>query len=261
MYDILCFYWEKFILLLAEWGTYMLDERSPLSLYYQIKEILIKKIKDNEWPVSSKIPTEKELCKMFGVSRITVRQALEELKKEGYLYRKQGKGTFVTTPKLETRLNNFYSFSEEIKKMGAAPGTEIISFDVVECCETISQNLELEKGVKVYAIKRLRLAFDEPFAIEISYIPYDMVEGMTKEEVKKNGLYNTLKNVFGITPDEATETFEAIMTPSDACSYLKVRKNSAALKLERITRAQGRIVEYCLCIIRGDKYKCKVLLK
>jgi GntR family transcriptional regulator len=239
----------------------MLDERSPLSLYYQIKEILIKKIKDNEWPVNTKMPTERELCEMFGVSRITVRQALDEMKNEGYLYRKQGKGTFVTTPKLETRLNNFYSFSEEIKKMGSKPGTEIISFDVVECCDTLSQYLELEKGAKAYAIKRLRLAFDEPFALEISYIPYDMVMGMTKEEVEKNGLYNTLKNTFGITPNEATETFEAILTPSDVCPYLKVRKNSAALKLERITRAQGKIVEYCLCLIRGDKYKCKVLLK
>lgn len=239
----------------------MLDERSPVSLYYQLKEILIKKIKDGEWPVNTKIPTERELCEMFKVSRITVRQALDEMENEGFLYRKQGKGTFVTTPKLEQRLNNFYSFSEEIKKMGSRPDAKVLSFEVIECSGAVCQNLELNKGAKVYAIKRLRLADDEPFTLEISYIPYEMAVGMKKEEVEENGLYNTLKNTFGIFPDEAIETFEAVQVPADDALHLKVKKNTAALKLERVTRAQGRVVEYCVSMIRGDRYKYQVFLK
>lgn len=239
----------------------MLDERSPVSLYYQLEGILIKKIKDNEWPINSKIPTERELCEMFKVSRITVRQALNGMEKQGFLYRKQGKGTFVTSPKLEQRLTNFYSFSEEIRKMGSKPDAKVISFEVIESNEVISKNLEVANHTKVYAIKRLRLADNEPFTFEISYIPYDIAVGMTMEEVEKNGLYDTLKKNFGIFPSEAIETFEAVLVPNDIAAYLKVKRNTASLKLERYTTAQGRVVEYCISMIRGDRYKYKVILK
>lgn len=239
----------------------MLNEKAPVSLYYQLKVILIKKIKENEWPVNSKIPTERELCELYKVSRITVRQAFDEMENEGFLYRKQGKGTFVTVPKIEQRLNNFYSFSEEIRKMGLTPETKVIDFRVIKSSGSITQSLDLTEGEKVYAITRLRLADKEPFTIETSYIPYSIAQGMTKEEVESSGLYNTLKSTFKITPDEATETFEAVLVAADAALYLNVKKNTAALKIERVTKAEGITVEYCVSYIRGDRYKYKVYLK
>lgn len=95
-----------------------LDERSPMSLYYQLKTILAEKIHSGQWKVNDRIPTERELCDAYGVSRATVRLALGELENEGLLYRKQGKGTFVAAPKIEQLLSGFYSFSEE--KIGRA---------------------------------------------------------------------------------------------------------------------------------------------
>lgn len=238
----------------------MLNEKSPVALYYQLKEILIDKIKSNEWKINSKIPTERELCDLYKVSRITVRQALEELENEGYLYRKQGRGTFVTAPKIEQRLSKFYSFSEEIRNMGYTPSTEMIDFKILDSDEIIAKHFN-EKKATFYYVKRLRLANHEPFAIETSYIPTDLCPGLTAEEIVEKGLYNTIKAKFGLNPNKAIETFEAvIINPKDAF-YLNVGKNSPGLLLERITYANSKIIEFCHGVIRGDRYKYQVVLK
>lgn len=238
-----------------------MDEKSPISLYYQLKDIIISKIKTDEWPIDMKIPTERELCNMFNISRITVRQALKELQDEGCIRRKQGKGTYVAAPKYEQHLNSFYSFSEEIRKLGAVPSTNIIYFQILESNESISQILNIDEGSSVFSIRRLRLANKEPFAVETSYIPYDLAKQLTKDSVEKYGLYNSLKDICGIVPDEAEETFGALLTDYESSLYLKVKNHSAALSLERVTKARGSIIEYCISIIRGDMYKYKVVLK
>jgi GntR family transcriptional regulator len=239
----------------------MLDEKLPISLYYQLKNVFISYIKSGDWPVNFKISTERQLCEMFNVSRITVRQALKELEDEGHMYRKQGKGTFVTTPKFVQRLSRFYSFSDEIRKMGAVPCTKKIKFVIGPADKSISEKLELEVGEKVFTIKRLRLANDEPFAMEASYIPFKFVENLTEEFMNELGLYNTLKQKCNLEPEEASETFEAVLADHENAELLKVPRRSAALHVERITTAQGRIVEYCISTIRGDKYKYTVNLK
>jgi GntR family transcriptional regulator len=239
----------------------MLDEKAPVALYYQLKEILFAKIKSNEWPINSKIPTERELCELFKVSRITVRQALSELEQEGYLYRKQGKGTFVTAPKIEQRLAHFYSFSEEIKEMGYSPSSKMLAFSIMKADENIAKNLGLNKGDLVYSIKRLRLANEEPFAIENSFVPYEVCPGLSPEEIVAKGLYNTMNTNYGLVPNEAIETFEAIAINADSAHYLDILKDSPGLLLERVTRANQTIVEYCQTTIRGDRYKYQILLK
>jgi GntR family transcriptional regulator len=239
----------------------MLDEKLPISLYYQLKNIFISYIKSGDWPTNFKIPTERQLCETFNVSRITVRQALKELEDEGYMYRKQGKGTFITTPKFVQRLSKFYSFSDEIKKMGSVPLTKIISFDLLTVDKAISEKLKVEAGERIFTIKRLRLANDEPFAMETSYIPFKFAENLTEKFVSELGLYNTLKEKCNLRPEEAVETFEAVLVDHENAELLKVPRRSAALHLERITSAQGRIVEYCVSTIRGDKYKYIVNLK
>jgi GntR family transcriptional regulator len=239
----------------------MLDEKAPVTLYYQLKEIIINKIKSKEWAVDIRIPTERQLCDIYKVSRITVRQALAEIEREGFLYRKQGKGTFVTIPKLEQRLSSFYSFSEEISKMGFLPGSKMLNFSTSKADDILAKNLNIGAGSAVYIIKRLRLADNEPFAFETSYMPYDMLKELSEDDITSQGLYNTLKHKYDINPDEAVETFEAVIINSEDAQSLNVKKNSPGLLLERFTYAGGKPVEYCRSIIRGDRYKYKVVLK
>lgn len=238
----------------------MLNEKAPVALYYQLKQILMRKIKSNEWPVNSKIPTERELCELYKVSRITVRQALNELENEGYIYRKQGKGTFVTVPKIEQRLSSFYSFSEEIRKMGYLPGTQVIGLDLIKADNRLAKFLNVADKAAVYRIRRLRLANGEPFAYENSFIPYELCPGLTGEEVSRNGLYNSMGR-YNVVPNKAIETFEAVGINMDDAKHLGVKRNSPGLLLERITYADEQVVEYCRSIIRGDRYKYRVMLK
>ena len=238
----------------------MLDENSPLSLYYQLKNIIMDNIKNKVWETNTKIPTERELCEMYNVSRITVRQALKELENEGFLYRKQGKGTFVTGHKFVQKLSQFYSFSKEIAKMGSVPSTKIISFKLIKAEPPIADKLNIEENEKVYAVKRLRLADNEPFAFEISYLVYKYAANLTEESIDELGLYNALKQDCGIVTSEAAETFEAVVVNAEEAKYLEVNKKDAALHLERITSADGKIIEYCTSIIRGDKYKYTIRL-
>lgn len=238
----------------------MLDENSPLSLYYQLKKIMIDNIKNKVWDLSSKIPTERELCEIYKVSRITVRQALKELEDEGYLYRKQGRGTFVTGPKFVQRLSDFYSFSDEIKKMGAVSDAIILSFDIIEAEQIIADKLGIATNEKAFAIKRLRLADNEPFAVETSYIVYQYAKELKEETVDQLGLYKALKENCGVNVSDAIETFEAVNVSSEDAVSLKVGKKAAALHLNRITYSEGRIIEYCNSVIRGDKYKYTIQL-
>lgn len=239
----------------------MLDEKAPVTLYFQLKEIIINKIKSNEWPIESRIPTERQLCDIYKVSRITVRQALGELEQEGFLYRKQGKGTFVTVPKIEQRLSKFYSFSDEISRMGHVPATKILVFTTIEADDAIARNLNVEKDSIIYRIKRLRLANNEPFAVETSYIPGNMFNDLKEDEIASYGLYNTLKQKYNVKPDEADETFEAVLISIEDAHFLQINKNSPGILLERFTHAGGKTIEYCRSIIRGDRYKYKVTLK
>lgn len=238
-----------------------LDENLPIALYHQLKKLFVQKIQSGEWETHSKIPTERELCEFYRVSRITVRQALDLLKKDGYLYRKQGKGTFITRPKLEQPLQHFYSFSEAIRKMGYMPGNRVLHFSILPCPEGVASRLGLKVNAPVYCIRRLRLADEDPFAVETSYIGVDTCPGMKEEEVTRNGLYNTLSGSFGIQVNEAEETFEAILVAGKEAEVLGVRSDTPGLHLERIAGQNGHAIEFCDTTIRGDRFKYKVVLK
>ena len=230
----------------------MLDEKAPVSLYYQLKQKLKKKIETGEWPAEFKIPPERELCTHYGVSRITVRQALDDIKREGYIYSKQGRGTFVKKPKIEQGLEKFYSFSEDIEKKGYKAESRILDFSIIDG--------EDNKG-KLYKIKRLRYADGEAFAVETSYVPVEDHPDMSEKDVSELGLYNILKEKYNETVNEAEETFEVEIIDPECAVLLAVKKNTAAIILKRTAKANGKQVEYCETVIRGDRFKYKVILK
>jgi len=238
----------------------VLNEQSPITLYSQLKEQLMTKIRLGEWEPNEKIPTERELCGIYGVSRITVRQALEELSQEGYIYKKQGKGTFIRPKKYEQHLGSLYSFSEEIKKMGSIPSSTILDFHVEEASHLVASKVGVAEGDPVYLLKRLRNADHEPYALEFSYIPCKLAAGLTLEELEHKGLYNSLKNRSGIMPTQAIETFEAVILPEAYCKKLNAKKNSAGFLIERVTYCNSVPMEFCESYVRGDKYKYNIVL-
>ena len=232
----------------------------PIALYYQLKEELRRKILSNEWEEGSKLPSEKEICEIFGVSRITVRKAIDELQDENYIVKKQGRGTFIQSRTIGQKLHKFYSFSEELSKLGIKETTKVVTFKTILPGSTIRDALKLELEEKVFWIKRIRFMDSKAYTIENSYIPIKMAPDLTGDLIQNNGLYKSL-NIFNIFLDHAIETFSAINISKEEARDMNLQNNDAAINLTRVTYSGSLIVEYCKSVVRGDVFNYTVELK
>ncbi len=228
-------------------------KETGLALYNQLKSKIREKIETGEWAEEQKIPTEKELCEMFSVSRITARKAIADLQEENLLIKKQGKGTFVKRSQINQNLKKFYSFSEELAKKGIEERAEMLEFEVICPDDQIQKVMNLDLDEKVFVIKRLRLLDEKPYAIEISYIPMKFSPELTREIVDRNGLYNSLQ-AYGVKLEHATENFSAVNLRKEEAYHLNATLNEAGIKLTRKTYQNKDMVEYCRSIIRGDVF-------
>ncbi len=233
---------------------------SAVALYFQLKEILNKKILDNTWLHGEKLPTEQELCEQYEVSRITVRRALAELEREGLIVRKQGLGTFVSMPKIEQNLASFYSFSEEFKKRGFKPRNEVTEFTVEVADAKIRKIFGLGEKQEVYAFTRLRFASDIPIAIESTYLPVHFFRGLKKEALERLPLYQIMNEEFGVIANTAQESFGAIALGREEAAIFGLKVGAPALDLERLAYRGSECVEYTRGVVRGDKFRFRVKL-
>jgi len=238
----------------------MFDKDSPFTLYYQLKEKLAKKIADHDWKPGEKIPSEAELCDAYSVSRITVRKAIEDLVRSGQLIKHQGKGTFVTNVSMEHKLSKFYSFSEELTRSGMTERAQVLSFDIVAAADEISEKLLLQKNEKVFMVKRLRMANEMPYTVEVSYIPYALCKGLSAKNISQKGLYNSMRKL-NVFPERIVEKIRAAVVSKPDASLMKVKPNAPAIKLERLTYYGSLTIEYCVSIVRGDFFTYTIELK
>jgi GntR family transcriptional regulator len=236
-------------------NTECLDDKLPVALYYQLKNIFLKKIQDGKWGAGEMIPTENELCKEYNVSRITVRQALSELEKQGYLLRKRGKGTYVMIPRIEQSLMSFYSFSEEFRKRGFKPGNKLLEYDLQIPSADIAERLKSENNKKVYYVKRLRYADDIPIAIESTYLPAHLFQGLNKHSIENKPLYDIFRDEYGIVPDFAEESFGADLISEKEAGILELKPGKPVLDIERTAFSGDKPIEYTTGVIRGDMFR------
>ncbi|MCL4459022.1 MAG: GntR family transcriptional regulator [Chloroflexi bacterium] len=234
---------------------------SPLPLYYQLTELLRSKIESGEWKPGQQIPTEQELCEQNKVSRITVRQSLSNLVHEGLLYRAQGKGTFVTMPRIQQGPQRLTSFSEDMQQRGMRPGAKVLDIEVLPAPAGIASKLRLEPGEPVIMIKRLRLADDEPMGIQTAYIPHRLCPHLVNDDLNDQSLYQLLSTKYGLRPRRATESYVAVQADKGEARLLKSPENAAVLAVERISySADGQPIEFVRSVMRGDRYSVSVEL-
>jgi GntR family transcriptional regulator len=220
----------------------------------------MKKLISKQWLPGEKIPSEKELCQMYGVSRITVRKALDELERSGHLVRRQGKGTFVTNISMEQRLSKFYSFSEELKQRGLQEHCRIIQFDQVPATDEVAAPLGLEPMDPVFKLTRLRLVDLTPYTLETSYIPVAVCPSLTEEGISAKGLYNSMR-ADGVYPDRVIEKFRATVIRKAEAELMGLKIGMPAMHLERVTYFGVRTIEYCSSVVRGDFFTYTVELR
>lgn len=238
----------------------MLDGASEQPLYLQLVDQLEMEIR-NSMLANDKLSSERELTKIYGVSRITVRLALQELEKRGLVYKKHGKGTYVSEiTNSAVDLSAAYSFTDQMKKLGKVPQTKILSFRLIEAPESIAQQMQIAPGELIFEIERLRIANDTPMMIERSYVPHTLFDGLTEEMLSVHPLYELFQLQFSQTIRLAEEEFYASIALDNEAELLGIRSGSPVLHLLRKTfNTKNIVIEYTFSIARADQFRYKII--
>ena len=225
-----------------------------MSLYSDIVDDLSKEIENLD--KGDKLPSERELCTIYDVSRTTIRNALNELSNSGLVYQIHGKGTFVTGKKQsQDNLNKYYSFTQRTLSLGQTPKSKILEFKVERATREISKNLELSGGDTVIVFTRLRIADEVPMMYEITYIPYQRFHYVDKELIQSRPLYEIFEQRASTKIFNVNERFAVGSLPKDIAKYLIQNENDPCLKITRKSfDFDDSIIEYTISYARGDKF-------
>jgi GntR family transcriptional regulator len=208
-----------------------------------------------ELGVGEAIPSERRLSSDLGVSRLTLRAALDELVREGYLVRRHGSGTFVSEPKIAQQLT-LTSFSEDMRRRGMVPDSRTISLENVHAGPQVARALNISPGARVFQIRRLRLADGEPMAVEALHVPVSLVPGLTAAQLEHASFYELLEQRYNVVIASGLQTIEPTVTNEEESRMLDVPLHSPAFLFERTSQtAEGDTVEFVRSIYRGDRYR------
>ncbi len=204
--------------------------------------------------IGESIPSERQLSGDFGVSRLTVRAALDELVREGYLVRRRGSGTFVSEPKIAQELT-MTSFTEDMRRRGMRPTSRTIELKVGPAGPRLGRFLHVSPSEPTVVATRLRLADGETMAIETLHVPASIVPGLTAKDLETHSFYELLSDRYGITIAGGVQQIEPTVTSEEESEALGVPLHSPAFLFERTSRsADGKTVEFVRSIYRGDRY-------
>jgi GntR family transcriptional regulator len=201
------------------------------------------------------IPSERQLSADLGVSRLTVRAALDELVRDGYLVRRRGAGTFVSEPKIAQELT-MTSFTEDMRRRGMQARSRTLELTVVPAGAQLGRFLHVSPSEPVMVAKRLRLADHETMAIETLHVRESLVPGLTGEDLEDHSFYELLRDRYGVVVAGGMQTIEPTVTNAEESEALGVPLHSPAFLFERVSRdASGNVVEFVHSIYRGDRYR------
>lgn len=222
-------------------------------LYIQFKDEIKSNIKSNVLKKGEKLPSEKELSKIYGISTITVRKALEILADEGLIERIQGKGTFVSNAKYERNLRKFLSFTEMCKLMKVKPSTKVIEKKFIKN-EKASKLLNLKPDTGIIYIERLRFVDNSPVILEKSYFTSDY-SYLLYEDLEKS-LFETISKYRNFEIEDSNKEIEIIRSDNKISKFLNVKKDSPIIKIDSVAFLSNNEIAYVgQQLINGEKFK------
>lgn len=233
-----------------------------LPLYIQLQNMLKEQIQTGKLGPGDQLPPERELSERFKMSRMTVRQALNQLEAEGLLYRIQGKGTFVAKPKITQTLWNLSSFTEDMISRGMKPGTQVIEKEIIYANSKLASFFQLDcDDLRLVKIRRLRTADDEPIALETTHLDYRKFHDIMEKDLS-GSLYELFREQYNISLVKARQSIEAGEAMPLEAGLLRIPEKSALLIFERISYdSRDEVIEFVSSCYRADKYKFYVELR
>jgi GntR family transcriptional regulator len=238
-----------------------IHRNGQVPIHEQIYQTLREKIADSGYKTGSSFPSERELAEMFSVSRMTVRQALIKLKREGLIHSERGIGAFVSKRKLDVHTRNLVGFTEEMKDRGMQPSSRLIMAKLEIANDEIASDLGVETGDEVFHLQRLRLADGSPMAFENAYLPAKQYPDLDKFDLEGLSLYQILEKEFGVKMSHAEEVLEALSSSPEIAKTLSLEKNAPVLMVHRVVFSEGdSAVESVRTYYRADRYRATFYL-
>lgn len=238
----------------------MLDKNSTVPIYVQIGDVIKENIKNGVYQKGEPLPTERELTELFEVSRMTIRQVISNLVHEGVLYRIRGKGAFVSKEIIEKKIE-IESFSEDMKKRGLVPSSRVIRFEKIKPDDEVRIKLKLCEGEEIYFLNRLRLANDEPMAIEYCYLPEKYFPGLTKYNLVECSLYTLMKEEYNADFNYMKQNIKALnINKREAEMLLGKPKGFGLVSLKTIYNENETPIEYTKTIYHPERYSFDMII-
>lgn len=235
------------------------DRLTPL--HTQITEALTLQIQRGELKAGESFPSERELAELYGVSRMTVRQAVQRLRHEGLIYHERGVGTFVSSRKIDVHTRNLSGFSDEMRSLGLKPSSHVLQLKCELANEEVARDLNLEADEKVFHLERLRLADDEPMAFEITYLPENLCPELDKADLTKNSLYQILVENYNLQMHHAAESLEAVAATPFVAKQLGIKTGAPVLVVHRVVFSESnQPMESARTTYRADRYRATFYL-
>lgn len=233
---------------------FKIDKKSEIPLYQQLAHSIKKAVDEQKLKENDKIPAENEFCKIYDLSRTTVRQALDILEKDGYIYKLKGKGSYVSTPKIYQNRSSFSKFYDDIRSLGKIPVSKIISLKVKVANAYIKEKMQLEGNDLICQIKWVRYGNNEPLIYETINLNYKLVDGIETKELTEKKLYDILTEEYGIKMTHGKELFYPCKLDLNEAKNLGLKENDLGMKVERIVFQGKDVVEYTTSTVRGDRF-------
>ncbi len=222
-------------------------------LYSRVETIVSGQISNGDLKVGDQLPTEDALIARFGVSRITVRRAIQNLVSRGLVEIRRGKGTFVAAPKITQELTELSGFVEDMHALGRKPTARVIGKEIVTADATVASQLGLTQGDGVVRIRRVRLADDIPLSFDETFLPLEIGKKIMTNNLKAEPIFSLLERKYGIPLIEAEYKLDAVAAETEVAAALRVKQFSPIFRIERTSYSTGgRPVDYERLHYRGD---------
>jgi GntR family transcriptional regulator len=227
-------------------------------MHAQIREIIRRRVLDGSYAPHSQMPSESQMMEAFQVSRITVRQALGDLQKEGLIFKVAGKGSFVAKPKAFQNLSRLQGFGEAMSPSGYETFSQVLSMRRSKANEVVAKRLKLSPGAPVYEIQRLRYLNREPISVDVSYFPLALGQRLAQEDLATRDIFVILENDLGQQLTHADVQIEAISADESLARQLRIAEASPLLRIERLTHAGEEPIDFEYLYYRGDAFQYRL---
>jgi GntR family transcriptional regulator len=240
-----------------------LDRNNPIPLHLQLKALLVAQISDSVLVAGERLPSERQLCGEFGVSRTTVREALRELDREGLIHTVPGRATYVITPKNQLTVRvSLSGFSADMRREGLTPSSLLLETHLVQApAAELLRAMRLQPRDSVVMLQRLRLVNEIPLALHTVYLNHRLCPGILQEDLGNASLFALLRDRYNLALARAEQTLYAGLANKREMDLLRLSYPASVLRAERTTFLNtGDVIEYSQSAYCGDWYRVSMHL-